>query len=257
MDPIKYFTLSMIIFILGIWGTLLNRRNILIMLMSLELMLLAVNLNFLLFSVSNIVSSKEEMILAAFFIGLFLWTWERLSPFHQKSFLLFTLLSPRAWGFVVCFLSFLFVFLLNGFMDMGAAHAMGKGDFIFNPCEDNPFFRRSREDFIEVEEVLPSPEEVPASSSAGVVDPHAHVADLPALPQEVIDLDPEQPSSSEVVVQVEGGSSSTLPKRQRIELPPLSPDKVKKFEDFFASYFEKKRKEFLDDLFKPDKKSRK
>nr|ULQ69037.1 NADH dehydrogenase subunit 4L [Carex sp. SCSB-B-000526] len=52
MDPIKYFTLSIIIFILGIWGILLNRRNILIMLMSIELMLLAVNLNFLLFSVS-------------------------------------------------------------------------------------------------------------------------------------------------------------------------------------------------------------
>jgi small subunit ribosomal protein S11e len=42
----------MIIFILGIWGILLNRRNILIMLMSIELMLLAVNLNFLVFSVS-------------------------------------------------------------------------------------------------------------------------------------------------------------------------------------------------------------
>ena len=42
----------MIIFILGIWGILLNRRNILIMLMLIELMLLAVNLNFLVFSVS-------------------------------------------------------------------------------------------------------------------------------------------------------------------------------------------------------------
>ena len=37
MDLIKYFTFSMIIFILGIWGILLNRRNILIMLMSIEL----------------------------------------------------------------------------------------------------------------------------------------------------------------------------------------------------------------------------
>ena len=52
MDPIKYFTFSMIIFILGIWGILLNRRNILIMLMSIELMLLALNTNFLVFSVS-------------------------------------------------------------------------------------------------------------------------------------------------------------------------------------------------------------
>jgi NADH-ubiquinone oxidoreductase chain 4L len=51
-ELIKYFTFSMIIFILGIWGILLNRRNLLIMLMSIELMLLAVNLNFLVSSVS-------------------------------------------------------------------------------------------------------------------------------------------------------------------------------------------------------------
>ncbi|KAB5511287.1 hypothetical protein DKX38_030082 (mitochondrion) [Salix brachista] len=37
---------------MGIWGILLNRRNIPIMLMPIELMLLAVNLNFLVFSVS-------------------------------------------------------------------------------------------------------------------------------------------------------------------------------------------------------------
>lgn len=43
----------MIISILGIWGILQHRRNIIIMLMSIELMLLAVNLNFLVFSVSS------------------------------------------------------------------------------------------------------------------------------------------------------------------------------------------------------------
>ncbi|KAF7108943.1 hypothetical protein CFC21_109295, partial [Triticum aestivum] len=52
MDPIKYFTFSMIISILGIRGILLNRRNILIMSMPIESMLLAVNLNFLVFSIS-------------------------------------------------------------------------------------------------------------------------------------------------------------------------------------------------------------
>jgi NADH:ubiquinone oxidoreductase subunit K len=41
----------MILFLLGIWGIFLNRKNILIMLMSIELMLLAINLNFLVFSV--------------------------------------------------------------------------------------------------------------------------------------------------------------------------------------------------------------
>ena len=51
MDLVKYLTFSMILFLLGIWGIFLNRKNILIMLMSIELMLLAVNLNFLVFSV--------------------------------------------------------------------------------------------------------------------------------------------------------------------------------------------------------------
>lgn len=51
-DPIKYFTFSMIISILGIRGILLNRRNIPIMSMPIESMLLAVNSNFLVFSVS-------------------------------------------------------------------------------------------------------------------------------------------------------------------------------------------------------------
>ena len=51
-DPIKYLTFSMILSILGIRGILLNRRNIPIMSMPIESMLLAVNSNFLVFSVS-------------------------------------------------------------------------------------------------------------------------------------------------------------------------------------------------------------
>jgi NADH-quinone oxidoreductase subunit K len=51
MDLVKYLSVSMILFLLGIWGIFLNRKNIIIMLMSIELMLLAVNLNLLLFSV--------------------------------------------------------------------------------------------------------------------------------------------------------------------------------------------------------------
>ncbi|KAM3304175.1 hypothetical protein P3S67_015207 [Capsicum chacoense] len=53
MDPINYFTFSMIISISGIWGILLNRRNIPIMSMTIESMLLVVNSNFLVFSVSS------------------------------------------------------------------------------------------------------------------------------------------------------------------------------------------------------------
>lgn len=51
MDLGKFIAVSMILFLLGIWGIFLNRKNIIIMLMSIELMLLAVNMNFLIFSV--------------------------------------------------------------------------------------------------------------------------------------------------------------------------------------------------------------
>jgi NADH-quinone oxidoreductase subunit K len=47
----QYTLVSMILFLLGIWGIFLNRRNILVMLMSIELLLLAVNLLLLTFSV--------------------------------------------------------------------------------------------------------------------------------------------------------------------------------------------------------------
>lgn len=51
MDQLHFLAISIILFLLGIWGIFLNRKNIIIMLMSIELMLLAVNLNFVLFSV--------------------------------------------------------------------------------------------------------------------------------------------------------------------------------------------------------------
>jgi len=53
----------MIISILGIRGILLNRRNILIMSMPIESMLLAVNLNFLVFSVSETWNVREIQIM--------------------------------------------------------------------------------------------------------------------------------------------------------------------------------------------------
>ena len=51
MDLVQYLTVSMTIFLLGICGIFLNRKNLIIMLMSVELMLLAVNLILLVFSV--------------------------------------------------------------------------------------------------------------------------------------------------------------------------------------------------------------
>ncbi|WP_456315856.1 NADH-quinone oxidoreductase subunit NuoK [Pseudoroseomonas ludipueritiae] len=45
-----YLTVSAILFVLGILGIFLNRKNVIVILMSVELILLAVNLNFVAFS---------------------------------------------------------------------------------------------------------------------------------------------------------------------------------------------------------------
>ena len=45
-----YLTVAATLFVIGIFGLFLNRKNIIIMLMSIELMLLAVNINFVAFS---------------------------------------------------------------------------------------------------------------------------------------------------------------------------------------------------------------
>jgi NADH-quinone oxidoreductase subunit K len=46
-----FLFISFILFLLGILGIILNRKNIIIILISIELILLAVNLNFIIFSV--------------------------------------------------------------------------------------------------------------------------------------------------------------------------------------------------------------
>ena len=46
-----FITLSIILFCIGIGGIFLNRKNIISILMSIEIMLLAVNINFVAFSV--------------------------------------------------------------------------------------------------------------------------------------------------------------------------------------------------------------
>ncbi len=45
-----YLTLGAILFTLGILGIFINRKNVIVILMSIELMLLAVNINFVAFS---------------------------------------------------------------------------------------------------------------------------------------------------------------------------------------------------------------
>ena len=47
----KYLIISVILFLIGILGIFLIKKNIIIILMSIELMLLAININFVIFSV--------------------------------------------------------------------------------------------------------------------------------------------------------------------------------------------------------------
>jgi NADH-quinone oxidoreductase subunit K len=47
-----YLTVAAILFTLGVLGIFINRKNIIVILMSIELMLLAVNLNLIAFSVA-------------------------------------------------------------------------------------------------------------------------------------------------------------------------------------------------------------
>lgn len=52
MESALGLTYATFLFLLGIWGIFLNRKNILIMVMSIELMLLSVNVLFLTFSIA-------------------------------------------------------------------------------------------------------------------------------------------------------------------------------------------------------------
>ena len=48
-----YLTVGAMLFTIGVFGIFLNRRNVIVILMSIELILLAVNLNFVAFSQAN------------------------------------------------------------------------------------------------------------------------------------------------------------------------------------------------------------
>jgi NADH-quinone oxidoreductase subunit K len=50
MDQLTFISVSLVLFLIGLCGIFLNRKNILIMLMSIELMLLGINMHFLVFS---------------------------------------------------------------------------------------------------------------------------------------------------------------------------------------------------------------
>ena len=60
-----YLTLGAIIFFLGVMGIFLNRKNVIVILMSIELILLAVNINLISFSIfsGNIIGQIFTMLI--------------------------------------------------------------------------------------------------------------------------------------------------------------------------------------------------
>lgn len=46
-----YLTFSLLLFVIGLWGMILNRKNVITILMALEVLLLSANVNFIIFSV--------------------------------------------------------------------------------------------------------------------------------------------------------------------------------------------------------------
>ena len=95
-----YLILSSIVFTIGIFGVFLNRKNLIIILMSIELMLLAVNINFIAFSsyyndlTGQIVALFVTTIAAAeVAIGLAI----LLSLFKQRDTIELDLLNRLRW----------------------------------------------------------------------------------------------------------------------------------------------------------------
>lgn len=62
----QYIILAILLFIIGIAGIFINRKNIITILMSLELMLLAVNLNFVAFA--NKLSDLQGQVFTLFIL---------------------------------------------------------------------------------------------------------------------------------------------------------------------------------------------
>ncbi len=50
IDLVHYLVLAAMLFTMGVFGIFLNRKNVIVIMMSIELMLLAVNINFVAFS---------------------------------------------------------------------------------------------------------------------------------------------------------------------------------------------------------------
>jgi NADH-quinone oxidoreductase subunit K len=61
-----YIILALILFVLGIFGIVVNRKNIIILLMSIELMLLAIN--FFLITISSIFDNLQGQLFALYIL---------------------------------------------------------------------------------------------------------------------------------------------------------------------------------------------
>ena len=55
-----YLSVAAILFALGVFGIFINRKNVIVILMSIELMLLSVNLNLVAFSTHQIIQVGRE-----------------------------------------------------------------------------------------------------------------------------------------------------------------------------------------------------
>ena len=68
IDLIHYLTVAAILFTLGVFGIFLNRKNVIVILMSIELMLLAVNVNFVAFSSDMALSDLTGQVFSMFIL---------------------------------------------------------------------------------------------------------------------------------------------------------------------------------------------
>ena len=68
IDLTHYLTLAAMIFTLGVFGIFLNRKNVIVILMSIELMLLAVNINFVAFSSALALNDLTGQVFSMFIL---------------------------------------------------------------------------------------------------------------------------------------------------------------------------------------------
>ena len=65
---VHYLTVAAILFTLGVFGIFLNRKNVIVILMSIELMLLAVNINFVAFSSGLALNNLTGQVFSMFIL---------------------------------------------------------------------------------------------------------------------------------------------------------------------------------------------